>query len=142
AVLAGVALALRFVPYSDNHGHFDALWSAVMALTLVAAAIASFRLLTALEILKLLNLRNRQWRRRLGLAAIPAPGHPGVRQGVAGGLDPGPFEAVDPSTGEMAAADPATGEFESLRASAQARDELSPPRPAAPPARAPGRRGS
>ena len=23
-VLAGLALALRFVPYSDNHGHFDA----------------------------------------------------------------------------------------------------------------------
>ena len=22
-VLAGLALALRFVPYSDNHGHFD-----------------------------------------------------------------------------------------------------------------------
>ena len=29
-VLAGLALALRFVPYSDDHGHFDALWTAVM----------------------------------------------------------------------------------------------------------------
>ena len=29
-VMAGLALALRFVPYSDNHGHFDALWTAVM----------------------------------------------------------------------------------------------------------------
>ena len=30
AVLAALALALRFVPYSDNHGHFDAAWTAVM----------------------------------------------------------------------------------------------------------------
>ena len=29
-VMAALALALRFVPYSDNHGHFDALWTAVM----------------------------------------------------------------------------------------------------------------
>src|SRR5262249_58435825 len=28
--LAGLALALRFVPYSDNHGHFNAFWTAVM----------------------------------------------------------------------------------------------------------------
>src|ERR671919_1689313 len=70
-VLAAVALALRFVPYSDNHGNFDPLWTAVMVATLVAAAVASFRLLAALEILKLLKVRNRQWRRRLGLAQIP-----------------------------------------------------------------------
>ena len=29
-VMAALALALRFVPYSDNHGHFDALWTVVM----------------------------------------------------------------------------------------------------------------
>ena len=29
-VLAGLALALRFVPYSDDRGHFDALWTAVI----------------------------------------------------------------------------------------------------------------
>ena len=29
-VLAGLALALRFVPYSDNHGHFNVAWTAVM----------------------------------------------------------------------------------------------------------------
>ena len=26
-VMAGLALALRFVPYSDNHGHFNVLWT-------------------------------------------------------------------------------------------------------------------
>ena len=29
-VMAALALALRFVPYSDNHGHFDLFWSLVM----------------------------------------------------------------------------------------------------------------
>jgi UDP-GlcNAc:undecaprenyl-phosphate GlcNAc-1-phosphate transferase len=143
AVLAGVALALRFVPYSDNHGHFDARWSAVMGLTLVLAAIASFRLLAALEILKLLKLRNRQWRRRLGLAQIAtAPVRPEVEEGVLRELGTGTFEAVDPSTGEMAAVDPDTGEFSSVREPLPDQDELSPPQPPAPPARAPGRRGS
>ncbi|HTR75988.1 MAG TPA: MraY family glycosyltransferase [Solirubrobacterales bacterium] len=52
-VMAMLALALRFVPYSDNHGHFDALWTAVM-LVLIAAALAySVYLVYVLEILKL-----------------------------------------------------------------------------------------
>src|SRR6478735_3626011 len=29
-VLSGLALAIRFVPYSDDRGNFDALWTAVM----------------------------------------------------------------------------------------------------------------
>ena len=40
-VLAGLALALRFVPYSDNHGHFDAAWTAVMVACGLAAVAAS-----------------------------------------------------------------------------------------------------
>ncbi|HKZ12986.1 MAG TPA: MraY family glycosyltransferase [Solirubrobacterales bacterium] len=52
-VMSALALALRFVPYSDNHGHFDALWTAVM-LVLIAAALAySVYLVYVLEILKL-----------------------------------------------------------------------------------------
>jgi len=52
-VMAALALALRFVPYSDNHGHFNALWTAVM-LVLIAAALAySVYLIYVLEILKL-----------------------------------------------------------------------------------------
>ena len=30
-VMAGLALALRFVPYSDDHGSFNAAWTAVIA---------------------------------------------------------------------------------------------------------------
>ena len=52
-VMSGLALALRFVPYSDNHGHFDALWTVVI-LVLIAAALAySVYLVYVLEILKL-----------------------------------------------------------------------------------------
>jgi UDP-GlcNAc:undecaprenyl-phosphate GlcNAc-1-phosphate transferase len=52
-VMSALALALRFVPYSDNHGHFNTLWTAVM-LVLIAAALAySVYLVYVLEILKL-----------------------------------------------------------------------------------------
>jgi UDP-GlcNAc:undecaprenyl-phosphate GlcNAc-1-phosphate transferase len=52
-VMSALALALRFVPYSDNHGHFNAIWTAVM-LALIAAALAySVYLVYVLEILKL-----------------------------------------------------------------------------------------
>ena len=52
-VLAGLALALRFVPYSDDHGHFDALWTAVMVAFGIAAVASSVYLIYVLEILKL-----------------------------------------------------------------------------------------
>jgi UDP-GlcNAc:undecaprenyl-phosphate GlcNAc-1-phosphate transferase len=52
-VMAALALALRFVPYSDNHGHFDALWTAVMLVLIVAALAYSVYLIYVLEILKL-----------------------------------------------------------------------------------------
>jgi UDP-GlcNAc:undecaprenyl-phosphate GlcNAc-1-phosphate transferase len=114
-ILAGLALALRFVPYTDNHGNFDPLWTVVMAAFLVAAAVASFRLLAALEILKLLKVRNRQWRRRLGLAQIPqAPVEPEVQEGVMREIETGTFAVVDPGTGEFTAVDPDTGEMEAV----------------------------
>src|SRR5215475_11604254 len=52
-VLAGLALALRFVPYSDDHGHFNALWTAVIVAFGVLAVAASIYLIYVLEILKL-----------------------------------------------------------------------------------------
>jgi UDP-GlcNAc:undecaprenyl-phosphate GlcNAc-1-phosphate transferase len=52
-VMAALALALRFVPYSDNHGHFDVLWTAVMLVLIVAALAYSVYLVYVLEILKL-----------------------------------------------------------------------------------------
>jgi UDP-GlcNAc:undecaprenyl-phosphate GlcNAc-1-phosphate transferase len=51
-MLAGLALALRFIPYSDHHGHLHLGWTlVVIALGLVVAA-ASVYLVYVLEILK------------------------------------------------------------------------------------------
>jgi UDP-GlcNAc:undecaprenyl-phosphate/decaprenyl-phosphate GlcNAc-1-phosphate transferase len=77
-VMAALALALRFVPYSDDHGDFDALWTAVIALCGLLALAASVYLIYVLEILKL---------RRFG-RVDPETGEVGV---------------VDPATGEFEA---------------------------------------
>ena len=37
-VMAALALALRFVPYSDNHGHFDLFWTLVMGILILLRA--------------------------------------------------------------------------------------------------------
>jgi len=52
-VMAALALALRFVPYSDNHGHFDLFWSLVMGVLILLALAASVYLIFVLEIVKL-----------------------------------------------------------------------------------------
>jgi UDP-GlcNAc:undecaprenyl-phosphate GlcNAc-1-phosphate transferase len=52
-VLALLALALRFVPYSDNHGHFNAFWTGVMVACGLVAIASSIYLIYVLEILKL-----------------------------------------------------------------------------------------
>ena len=50
-MLAGLALAIRFIPYSDHKGHFDTTWTLVLlALGLLVAA-ASVYLVYVLEIL-------------------------------------------------------------------------------------------
>lgn len=51
--LAGAAVALRFVPYTDRHGTFDAGWTIFMAAILLVALAASVYLVYLLEILKL-----------------------------------------------------------------------------------------
>jgi len=52
-VMAALALALRFVPYSDDHGNFDLLWSLVIGAFGLLAIAASVYLVYVLEILKL-----------------------------------------------------------------------------------------
>ena len=61
--LAALALAMRFVPYSDDDGNFALGWSLViLAFGLVALA-ASLYLVVVLEILKFRRFRERQLRR-------------------------------------------------------------------------------
>ena len=99
ALMAGLALALRFVPYSDDAGHFDPLWSAVMLLCFAAVLAASFYLVVTLEILKLR-------RSRAGAPAAATLSAQAVDEGVARELETGSFEVVNPETGEFEALDP------------------------------------
>jgi len=61
--LAALALALRFVPYSDSDGHLNAGWTIVMASFGLAAVAASLYLVLVLEILKFSRWRARQLRK-------------------------------------------------------------------------------
>jgi UDP-GlcNAc:undecaprenyl-phosphate GlcNAc-1-phosphate transferase len=105
-VMSGLALALRFVPYSDNHGHFDLLWSAVMACCGLLALAASVYLVSVLEILKLRNVRLRQLVSIRRDAGRPVPVAAEVDRAVARELETGSFPAVDPETGEFEAVGP------------------------------------
>jgi UDP-GlcNAc:undecaprenyl-phosphate GlcNAc-1-phosphate transferase len=62
-IMAGDAVALRFIPYSERSGHLNLGWAALMAGLLLLAVAASFYLVYVLEILKLKRLRAWQLRR-------------------------------------------------------------------------------
>jgi UDP-GlcNAc:undecaprenyl-phosphate GlcNAc-1-phosphate transferase len=51
-LLAGVAIAARFIPYSDHRGHYRFGWSLLMGAVLLIALAASVYLVYVLEILK------------------------------------------------------------------------------------------
>jgi len=88
-MLAGLALALRFVPYSNHKGHLYTGWTLVIvALALVAVA-ASVYLVYVLEILKFRHLdamRLRHLRPHASLAEI--------ERGVTEDLETGEFRTV------------------------------------------------
>jgi UDP-GlcNAc:undecaprenyl-phosphate GlcNAc-1-phosphate transferase len=100
-ILAALALAMRFVPYSDNHGHFNAGWTAVMVFCGLLALAASIYLVYVLEILKLRRVRERQLRGIRREAGRPEPDAATIDRGVAEELETGSFPAVDPETGEF-----------------------------------------
>jgi UDP-GlcNAc:undecaprenyl-phosphate GlcNAc-1-phosphate transferase len=93
--LAALALALRFVPYSDDHGNFDLGWSLVLAGFGLIAFAASVYLVLVLEILKLRRFREFQLRRAHMLQGEPPPAEAEVDATVAHELETGEFEAVD-----------------------------------------------
>ena len=90
-VMAGVALALRFIPYSDDRGNFDTGWTLLMGAILVAGAAASFYVIYVLEILKLRLFRFRQV-----AASGETPTSAEVDREVERELETGQFRAVDP----------------------------------------------
>jgi UDP-GlcNAc:undecaprenyl-phosphate GlcNAc-1-phosphate transferase len=62
-IMAGDAVALRFVPYSERSGHLRAGWAVFMAGLLVLGLAASVYLVYVLEILKWRRVRAWQLRR-------------------------------------------------------------------------------
>ena len=107
-VMAALALALRFVPYSDNHGHFNPFWTAVMVVCGVLALAASVYLVSVLEILKLRQVRLRQLVTIRSKVGRPVPAAQEVDRAVEEELETGTFPAVDPETGEFGAVEPET----------------------------------
>jgi len=93
-LLAGLALALRFVPYSNHKGHLHTGWTLVMvALGLIVVA-ASVYLVYVLEILKFRRLDAIRLR-RLRPDASPAE----IDSGVARDLETGEIDAVSAAGG-------------------------------------------
>ena len=86
--MAGSAVALRFVPYSDN-GDYHLGWSLVMGSLLLGALAASVYLVYVLEILKLRRFREREARR-----ANPEVTREAIEAQVVEDLKTGEFPAV------------------------------------------------
>ncbi|HEX2016571.1 MAG TPA: MraY family glycosyltransferase [Solirubrobacteraceae bacterium] len=94
-LLAGLALALRFVPYSDHHGHLYTGWSLVLAGIGLVVISASVYLIYVLEILKFRRITARRLERTTpGLTAAE------IDASVVAQLETGEFQTLDngPST--------------------------------------------
>jgi len=86
ATMAGLAVALRFVPYSDDHGHFR-LWPTIIMAVLIALALAaSVYVVYTLEILKFKRFRMR--------AADPGTDEHEIDRQVEHDLETGEFPRV------------------------------------------------
>src|SRR5918911_4530221 len=92
--MAGLALAIRFIPYSDHHGHFHTAWVLVLAAFFAVALTASVYLVLVLEILKLKRFRQFQARRDSRLTGGPEPADADIDTGVAHELETGEFQIV------------------------------------------------
>jgi UDP-GlcNAc:undecaprenyl-phosphate GlcNAc-1-phosphate transferase len=90
-MLGGSAIALRFVPYSDNGGRLHLGWSIVMGLILLVVAAASAYLVYVLEILKLRRLSAGRIRR-----LRPDVSETEVDADVERQMETGEFEALQP----------------------------------------------
>jgi UDP-GlcNAc:undecaprenyl-phosphate/decaprenyl-phosphate GlcNAc-1-phosphate transferase len=88
--LAALALALRFVPYSDDHGHFNVGWTIVLVAFGVLALGASLYLVYVLEILKFTRFRRREIMRETGEGVTDAE----IERQVRGEIETGEWEAV------------------------------------------------
>jgi UDP-GlcNAc:undecaprenyl-phosphate GlcNAc-1-phosphate transferase len=89
--MAGLAVALRFIPYSEDGGRLNPGWFALLAAVFALALAASAYLVYVLEILKLRRLRAWQLRR-----ADPDTTEHEIDREVERELQTGEFSAVRP----------------------------------------------
>ena len=89
--LAALALALRFVPYSDDHGNFNLGWTLVLICFGLLAFGASLYLVYVLEILKFTRFRRREIMRETGEGVTDEE----IERQVRGEIETGEWEAVN-----------------------------------------------
>ena len=100
-LVAGFAVALRFVPYSDGAGQLKLGWSLVLIAVGLVVLAASVYLVYVLEILKFRRLRERRLRR-----ADPQLSEEEVARDVFTKLETGQFDAVNVDEPGATQADP------------------------------------
>ncbi|MEI7691030.1 MAG: MraY family glycosyltransferase [Actinomycetes bacterium] len=100
-LVAGFAVALRFVPYSDGAGQLKLGWSLVLIAFGLVVLAASVYLVYVLEILKFRRLRERRLRR-----ADPQLSEEEVARDVFTKLETGQFDAVNVDEPGATQADP------------------------------------
>jgi UDP-GlcNAc:undecaprenyl-phosphate/decaprenyl-phosphate GlcNAc-1-phosphate transferase len=106
-MLAGLALALRFIPYSDHKGHLHTGWTLVLiGLGLIVVA-ASVYLVYVLEILKFRRLAAMRLR-----LLRPDASASEIEQGVVRDLETGEIDAVSMDDGVHASVRDGTGRRE------------------------------
>ncbi len=89
-LVAGFAVALRFVPYSDGSGNLDIGWTLFLVAGFLLVLAASVYLVYLLEILKFSRLRMRRLRR-----SNPQLSDEEVARDVVVSVETGQFDAVD-----------------------------------------------
>jgi UDP-GlcNAc:undecaprenyl-phosphate/decaprenyl-phosphate GlcNAc-1-phosphate transferase len=92
--LAALALAMRFVPYSDDDGTLNAGWALVIAAFGLVALASSLYLVLVLEILKFRRSREREIQRQVETGEMPALTAEEIRREVDRETETGEFEAV------------------------------------------------
>ena len=92
--LAALALAMRFVPYSDDNGTLNPGWALVIAGFGLVALAASVYLVVVLEILKFRRFREREIQRQVETGEMPALSADEIEREVDREVETGEFEAV------------------------------------------------
>jgi UDP-GlcNAc:undecaprenyl-phosphate/decaprenyl-phosphate GlcNAc-1-phosphate transferase len=92
--LAALALAMRFVPYSEDDGTLNAGWAAVIVAFGLLALAASLYLVLVLEILKFRRVREREIQRQVETGEMPALSAAQIEDEIEREVETGEFEAV------------------------------------------------